>query len=311
MMTSTRLMVCCAALTPLLGYNVDAIASTVFLAGDYVQFSVNDIGTLGNGSRVPGIQYDPSGTRNFGTQDYLTPGTPFEGFAVVSNQTGRLVNENSGGVAAIPTVSGPTNTSTAATQTAVWTGSVSGAYTISNTYALANDGQRIDITTVITAATNLTGVKFLRVLDPDQDSFTYGSPSTDNGRGSATLSPQDWVHSVGPISGLPIGLYSTSAITHNTGVSGDWSENPDDYLAGIDDGNGDNVIGLAFDIGDLSAGQIVTLLYYYVMGGSLDDLDLPASTIDLSHGDIAPNIFSVDSPAYAQESLTFDGGTLH
>lgn len=53
-------------------------------------------------------------------------------------------------------------------------------------------------------------------------------------------------------------------------MSGAWTTNPANYLAGLNDGNGDNAIGIAFELGDLGAGQSLTLDYAYVLGASLD-----------------------------------------
>ena len=89
------------------------------------------------------------------------------------------------------------------------------------------------------------------------------------------MAPEDFVNSQGSSTGLTLGLFSNSDVTHNTGISSFWTENPDFYLAGGDHGNGDYAIGLAFDFGDLLAGDSVTLTYAYVMGGTLDTVDLP------------------------------------
>ena len=48
-----------------------------------------------------------------------------------------------------------------------------------------------------------------------------------------------------------------------------WSQSPAAYLAGQNAGDGDYAIGLAFDIGDLAAGQSVSLDYSYAAGASI------------------------------------------
>ncbi|WP_075184920.1 PEP-CTERM sorting domain-containing protein [Teredinibacter haidensis] len=95
------------------------------------------------------------------------------------------------------------------------------------------------------------------------------------GDASNGLAAEDWVHSEGTGTGLTIGLYSDSAVAHNTGVSDDWSIDPQFYLNGTDEGNGDHTIGLAFDIGDLLANEVITFTYSYVMGDSLENVDIP------------------------------------
>ena len=90
-----------------------------------------------------------------------------------------------------------------------------------------------------------------------------------------------FVTSEGANTGLTLGLYSDSLITHNTRISsgGPWTTNPDFYLTGSDDGNGDNAIGLAFDFGDLASGESVTLNYAYVMGETVDTVDVERSSV--------------------------------
>ena len=72
------------------------------LTGDYIKIGVSDYGTIGSKGNVsPGILYDNTGTRTFNTSyDYLTPGTPFEGFTVkYTNGAGTVItqtNNNTG-----------------------------------------------------------------------------------------------------------------------------------------------------------------------------------------------------------------------
>lgn len=257
------------ALSPLVG------AAPVILQGNYVLTAVGDDGTLGAGNTTPpGIKHDPSGTGNFGVDDYLTPGTPWEIFSVKSNQTGLRTNNNSGGDAMSGSVVN-TSGSSGYDNSATWTGGF-GSYFSLVTDTYFNDGdERISFKTTITALTNLTGLQFLRALDPDPDVFTYGSYYTVNGRGAGGLAPEDWVHSEGTRTGLTIGLYSDSSYTHNTGISSGWSTDPSFYLAGTNNGNGDYTIGLAFDFGSLNAGDSVTFNYHYIMGESLETVVIP------------------------------------
>ena len=61
-----------------------AIAAPLVLEGNYVKIGVNDAGTIGSGENTPpGILYDSTGTATFNpSYDYLTPGSPFEGWTV-------------------------------------------------------------------------------------------------------------------------------------------------------------------------------------------------------------------------------------
>ncbi|HCY64316.1 MAG TPA: PEP-CTERM sorting domain-containing protein [Oxalobacteraceae bacterium] len=259
----------------IVGVSSSAMAASVVMEGNYVKTAINDRGTLGfGGSTTPGLLYDPTGTKNFGVNDYLTPGTPWEMFAVSSTQSGLRTNNNTG-TAQLGAFTINNLSVAGGLQHVIASGSYGGLFNIVHDYSFNATTQRVDISTVITALTDLTALKFLRAIDPDPDVNTFGSFSTVNGRGTGTLAANDWVHSVGTQTGLPLGLYSNSSITHNTGVSSGWSENPDYYLAGNNSGNGDYTIGLAFDIGNLGAGSNVSLNYSYVMGGSLDRVDVP------------------------------------
>ncbi len=265
--------------TLVLASSGSAMAASVVMEGNYVKTAVNDRGTLGFGGNVsPGLLYDPTGTKNFGVNDYLTPGSPWEMFGVSSTQSGLRVNNNDGtsqlGSFAINDMS-----VAGGLQHVIASGSYGGLFNIVHDYSFNATTQRVDITTVITALKDLTALKFLRAIDPDPDVNTSGSHYTVNGRGTASLAANDWVHSVGTSTGLPLALYSNSSVTHNTGVSSSWTTNPDFYLAGNNNGNGDYAIGLAFDIGSLAAGSFVSLTYAYVMGGSLDTVDLPPTDV--------------------------------
>jgi len=266
-----------------------AFAASVIMEGNYVRTAISDNGTLGYGSSTsPGLLHDPDGTGTFGIDDYLTPGTPWEMFSVSSEETGLLTNNNTS--TSTGDISGSIEPG-ATTSSVTWSGTYDVYFTITHEYTLATDSERIDIVTTITALSNLTDLEFARAIDPDPDVRTYGSYYTVNGRGydansdgdfddASDIAPEDWVHSEGTNTGLTLGLFSDSDITHNVGVSSPWSTDPAEYLAGTDDGNGDYAIGIGFDIGDLISGESVTLTYAYVMGDSIDTVDIPGDDDD-------------------------------
>lgn len=193
---------------------------------------------------------------------------------VKSDQFGLLTNNNAGSSVMSGLLTDISGTS-AYTNAVNWTSTFRTFFTIStDTYFNAGD-ERVSFTTTITALSDLTGLEFLRSIDPDQDHVSSGIFETNNGRGFGALAAEDWVHSVGAVTGLTLGLYSDSAVTHNTGISEEWSNDPAFYLAGNDDGNGDNAIGMAFDIGSLLAGQSSSFDYHYVMGDQLGTVDIP------------------------------------
>lgn len=250
-----------------------AMASPVIMQGDFISTAVSDDGTLGfGGTTPPGLLHDATGTGTF-ADDYLTPGSPWEIFSISSDQSGLLTNNNDGSddmSGTLTDISGASVYDNAVN----WSATIGSLFTVSTDTYFNQGDERISFSTTISALVDLSNLTFLRAIDPDPD-FASGSHDTDNGRGFGSLLPQDWVHSVGTVTGLTLGLFSDSSVTHNTGISEPWSDSPDDYLAGTDDGNGDNAIGIAFDIGSLLAGTSTTFDYHYVMGDQIDTVDIP------------------------------------
>ncbi|HEX7637390.1 MAG TPA: PEP-CTERM sorting domain-containing protein [Burkholderiaceae bacterium] len=251
------------------GVAAPAFATPVVIQNPYVKAGVSDYGTLGsNGGTPPGILFDPTGTSNYGNNDFLTPGDPFEGFYITSSAGGAGANNdgNNGFGLGSPTALSPTSAS--------WTGT-SGAYTVTNTYTLttANARSEIAIHTSITntSGADISGLQFLRTLDPDPDVNNFGSYFTNN-----TVVNPSTACGTGPDSGQTICITTAdNDFAHLAGVSASWSQTPADYLAGLNDGNGDYAIGLAFDIGNLAAGQTVSLDYSYAAGASISVVTVP------------------------------------
>ena len=272
-------------LASLLGFVVIAQASPVVLTGSYIKTAVNDQGTLGsNNTTSPGLLYDKTGTSDFSANnDYLTPGTPYDYFGIKTNQTGLVGNGNSFINNPITSSLGAIDTSSGTTKSASWTGEYGSFFKLVNEYKFANDGQRIDVKTTITAIADLTGVQFARSIDPDPDVNTFGNYDTVNSLGNATLglAATDWAYSLGLSTGLPLGLFTNSSFKHNAGIAASWGEignsaaDPTQILAGINDGNGDYALALGFDIGSILSGSSVSFDYAYVMGLSKDVVDVP------------------------------------
>lgn len=268
-----------------------ALSASIIVEGDYIRTAVSDDGTLGfGGTTSPGLLHDPAGTRSYGVDDYITPGTPFEGFSVRSNETGLIVNNNSGynPVSPAGTFSGAivdNSLASAYNHSIVFSGSYASTVSISIDTRFNDGDERIEMVTTVTALSDITGVSFGRWIDPDQDVNTFGTHNTINGRGGPGLPGMDWVHSEGAGTGLTLGLYSNSATTHNTSVIGTrvlasggsstWSNDPLDYLLGVDDGNGDYSLGIGFALGDLAQGESTTFTYYYILGENIGSIDLP------------------------------------
>jgi outer membrane autotransporter protein len=249
---------------------------SLVLEGDFIQTGVSNNGTLGVGGGInPGFIFDSTGTRNFNiANDYLTPGTPYEGFSVRYNGSGVIVNNNHGGTLGIGPSAAPTVVSSGVSgydNAVTWSGSISGVLNMTHLYGLNNNGQRVEITTTITALTDLNDLKFARFIDPDS-----GGTNSINTRGNASLglAANDWVNSESETNGATLGLLSTSSVTHNTAiVSFPWSNDPNVYLAGSGDSIGDDSIGLAFDIGTLLNGQSIELVYWYAVAASANSFN--------------------------------------
>lgn len=232
------------------------------LENNWVQAGVSDFGTLGsNGSTSPGILYDPTGTSNYGVNDFLTPGSAFEGFYLTSDQGDWYGNNDywgsTYGTWALTQVSPAEGTAEAT--------SSDGLVKTRHEYQLTESGGivRIAIKTTITneSANLITGLKFLRTLDPDPDVNVYGDFDTKNVVVSAARACGTGLSTDQTICIDTAG----SPYTFRAGVSAGWSEDPSAYLGGLDDGDGDYAIGLAFDIGTLAAGASAVLEYSYIL----------------------------------------------
>ena len=305
-----------------------ALAASLVLTGDYIQIGLNDNGTLGySGNTSPGILYDGTGTGTFNTAyDYLTPGSPFEGF-VVSGTGGSaftLVNNNAG----IFDITGGTLTDYSGVafngatyeQRAVWTGTASGLFTVTHDYYFDEDEQQLKIRTTITALSDLTDITFSRQLDPDAVAAPGDSSFTNNFRGTGSVSENDLVYAEALVSKYVIGLYTNSSFTHNSAITG-WTMDTASYLSGTDVGDGDNTIGLGFDLGDLLTGGTITFDYSYIFGTDINaaisqNITGTSTTTDLLNGDVNPVLdggtLLVDAPgSYGTDlSITDNDGTI-
>ncbi len=248
---------------------------SLVLEGNYIRTGVSNNGTLGvGGNTSPGFIFDSTGSGTFNTaNDYLTPGTPFEGFSISYAGASVLENNNTGNTIEIGTAAAPTTVDSATSgfdHAVSWTGTIAGVLTIEHLYGLDDDAKQVNIKTTITALTNLSDLKFARWIDPDS-----GGTSSENSRGNSTLglAPEDWVNSVSESNGATLGLFSASSVTHNTAITSPWSTDPDDYLAGSADSVGDDAIGIGFDIGTLSNGNSVVLEYNYAVAADPNDFD--------------------------------------
>ena len=250
--------------------------SVFALTGDYIKIGVSDYGTIGSkGNTSPGMLYDNTGTRTFNTAyDYLTPGTPFEGFTVkYTNGAGSLVtqtNNNTGAMSItggiLTNYSGVAYGGTTFDNRAVWTGNGTG-YSLINDVRFNNNQKFIDITTTLTSSVAMTNLYFGRFIDPDARAATGDSSATTNTLGYSPIGVKQVVFSEALASKYALGLY-TAASNAGAGISSSWTTDPVNYYNGVNNGTGDYTIGLGFLVPSVAVGDIVKFQYAYIFGPS-------------------------------------------
>ena len=243
------------------------------LENSYIRAGVNGTaGTLGSGGNTsPGLLYDSTGTGTFNTgYDYLTPGSPFDGFAVKVDGT-NYTNNNGGGLGITGDGIGLTN----GTNTLSWSGGVAGVFDITNIYSLGTTSQYVDITTRITANTAMGTLSFGRFIDPDARAAAGDSSATDNVLGYGVIPDSNVAFSEALVSRYALGLYSTDSNV-DAGIT-TWTRDADSYTSNTADASGgntntgDNTIGLSWVWSGVSVGDILTASYAYIFGPSAFD----------------------------------------
>ena len=262
------------------------------LENDYVQAGVNGTsGTFGSGGNTsPGLLYDSSGTGTFNTSyDYLTPGSPFDGWSIKIDGT-NTTNNNQG--------NGPWTDSDGlsdGTNSLTWQGtnaSYSG-WQVEHIYSLGTTSQYIDITTNITAGSAASAVYFGRFIDPDARAADGDSSATDNVLGYGIIPDSNVSFSEATTSRYALGLYSTNTNV-DAGISSGWTTEADGYTDSpytdsdgntVNYGTGDHTIGLTWSWTGVSAGDILTADYSYIFGPSAFDAADEAITSGAGGGD--------------------------
>ena len=257
--------------------SLPAWADNVILVNEYVKAGVNETsGTLGSGGNTsPGLLYDSTGTGTFNTSyDYLTPGSPFEGFSVKGlNSSNTVLFSTSNNNASYASTSPITGTwlGTTTASSAVWESTSNSNFNLRNTYSLPAGIQHIDISTRIEAKVAIDHLYFARFIDPDARAATGDSSSTDNVRGYGIIPKTNVVFSEALSSRYALGLYSVAPTGVNASISPTWSTEAKDYYdntSGQDVVRGDYTIGIGFYSAGLAVGDIVTYQYAYIFGPS-------------------------------------------
>jgi len=254
----------------------------VLNSGAFITFTINggpNKGSIGNGSFPIGLKYDPLGKSNYGADDYIRPGTPWEAYGFRINESyyvggansSDLTDSNSFPITAIWDKSTPTYSYQICQR---------GTPALGFTQAHYISYKAEPIIRMKMTYTNHTGAsvtaKAFRAVDPDIDVDVYGTYVTNNVRGWPTPSvPQtDLVNALGSYSLKPLSLYASGdGYTHNTAIIAGWpQDDPDIWLSGRNDGNGDYSIGIGWNIGTVPNGSTVSIYCYYLCGTNIDDI---------------------------------------
>ncbi len=251
------------------------------MANATVTFNGNFIGvTIGNDGSLSSLKHDPAGGGSYGVNDYITPGTPHEGFSTASTQGGFRQNGNAvgdnylGGPSAA--LVGPA--AMGYDFAANWTGADS-LLNISHSFFYNDGDERIRIITTLTALSDLTNLAFARSVDPDPDVNTSGSFATNNLRGNMLFGTDDFIGAAGPVTGLTLALVNNNGTyTSNTHIGGSCCSNvnPNTVLGGgIVSNFADSSLNMAWLVGGLSTGSSATIEYFYAVGDKIEDTGGP------------------------------------
>jgi len=245
------------------------------LENEWVKAGINTTtGTLGSGNGTsPGLLFDPTGTGTFNpSYDYLTPGSPFDGFAVKVDGT-NYYNNNAGNQVNITKSGDGTGDNVIA-----WDGSVSGVFDLTNNYVLLAGNPYIDITTSITMSIAADSVSFAKYIDPDSQGMPGDSSATDNVLGYGVIPSTNVAFSEATVSRYALGIYTTD--TNVTAGVENWTQEADGYSGtnytdadgnALTYGTSDDTIGISWTWTGVSAGDVLTASYAYIFGPSAFD----------------------------------------
>ena len=264
-------------------------SSTEILENKYLKISVSKDGTLGDGNKPPGIQFDREGRGNFNNDiDYLTPKIPYEYYSFKHNNnlyfSNNAKNNNKKIISGLKNFSINQNSETITTT--IFT--IDNKFKIEHNYSLKD--REIRITTKITNLTEdvLQDIYFARGLDPDIDYGKYKNMDTINSRGFNGNDKKDFVYTESSITSSPIGLYSSSEISHNTSVfkfadiryiNMDAQTIYNGVYSGI--GTMDSIINIAFKIDTLQPAETKDINYSYICSGDIAKVIKIESLVDI------------------------------
>lgn len=249
------------------------------LENDYVKAGVNGTtGTFGSGGNTsPGLLYDSTGTGTFNTSyDYLTPGSPFDGWSIKIDGSNSSNNNASTSSATWTDADGLTD----GDGTLTWTGTNTShsGWEVEHTFSLGATAQHIEVGTDITAGSAADDVYFGKYIDPDAVAAAGDSSATDNVLGYGVIPDTNVAFSEATVSRYALGLYSTDTNV-DAGIN-NWDQNADSYTDSkytdsegnsVNYGTGDDTIGLTWHWTGVEAGDILEANYAYIFGPSAFD----------------------------------------
>lgn len=260
------------------------VAGMGILENNWIRAGVNGTtGTFGSGNGTsPGLLFDPTGTGTFDpSYDYLTPGAPFDGFAVKIDGVNK-VNNNAGNMNQIPNCDCRMGeTMFDGNNYLIWGGMWEhggGTWEINNTYTLGETNPYVDVETEITAGSDATTLSFGKFIDPDSQGMPGDSSSTDNVLGYGVIPTTNVAFSEATVSRYALGIYTTDTNV-TAGING-WSTQADGYNGTeytdadgnpVNYGNSDDTIGISWTWTGVSSGDILTASYAYIFGPSAFD----------------------------------------
>ena len=250
------------------------------LENQWVKTGINKTsGTFGSGdSNAPGILFDPTGSGSFDNNyDYLTPGAPFDGQALMID--GENYKNNNWSVYSTDIVDsdGLANE----TDSVTWSGDTThngSTWNVENVFKLEDNKSYIDVTTTIIAGSNATSVSYGKFIDPDSQGVAGDTSATDNVLGYSGIPETNLVISEANVSKYALGLYTTD--TNVTAGIQSWATDADAYDGSkyknadgeeIPYGTGDDTIGISWHWTDVTLGDILSVNYAYILGETIFD----------------------------------------
>jgi hypothetical protein len=258
------------------------------LENEWIRAGINlNTGTFGSGGGTsPGLLFDPEGTGTFNpSYDYLTPGSPFDGFSVKVDGT-NYANNNTGSTAITKTGEG------LGANAITWNGEVTDKFQIDMNYSLVAGQPFVNGIATINMLTDADTLSFGKYIDPDSQGMPGDSSSTDNVLGYGVIPSTNVAFSEATTSRYALGIYTTD--TNVTAGVESWTQEADGYEGTnytdaegnpVNYGNSDDTIGISWTWTGVTTGDMLEASYAYIFGPSAFDAAEDAITGGAGGGD--------------------------